>query len=289
METPFEPGSRLGGFVVRRLVGAGGMGLVYKVHDLELDMPFAAKVLHPNLKRERDFVRRFKTEARIARRLTHMNVTHVFAFKKWRGHLFYTMEYVDGRALDEVLAAEGRLEIDRSIDIIRRVAAGLDYIHRRRYVHRDVKPGNILLRADGHLKIADFGLAQHFGRIKRTRSGHVMGTAKYMAPELIEGTKVYPETDIYALGAMAWELFAGKPIFNADDANVLMDMHMYTKPKALVEVNPDVDHNLSDFVAKMLEKSRRNRIPSAQMVQSCCELYFSKGFFPELPRSLRTY
>ena len=132
-----------------------------------------------------------------------------------------------------------------AIVILRDTAAALEYIHSKRFVHRDVKPGNILVRPDDHVKVIDFGLAQKRGKIQRTKSGHVMCTAKYMAPELIEGVETYAETDIYALGCMTYELISGKPPFDGDDVGLLTDMHLYSKPKPLCEVVTGLDLNLS--------------------------------------------
>ncbi len=289
MTVSLEPGALLGRYEVEEALGKGGMGAVYKIRDPKSRMPYAAKVLHSNLMRERDFVRRFRSEAKVARCLTHMNVVHVFTLKRWRRTLFYIMEFVEGHPLDHVAKGGKPLQVERAARIIRAVAAGLQYIHSRRYVHRDIKPGNILIRRDDHLKIADFGLAQKAGRIKRTKSGHVMGTAKYMAPELIDGSSVDHRTDIYALGCMAYEILAGRPPYYADHMDVLMDMHLYMKPRALGELKPGLDDKLVAFVMKMFEKRRSRRIPSAQLVHAWFDFYLSRGYFAEMPRSLRRY
>jgi len=282
-----EAGSRLGRYVVEESVGRGGMGAVYKIRDTRSSMPYAAKVLHPALRRRRDFVRRFKREAKIARRLRHMNVTHVFEMHRWRGTLFYVMEYVEGVALDELLDDRGALPLNESLAIIREIAAGLTYIHTRRYVHRDIKPGNILIRSDGHLKIADFGLAQRAGRTRRTRSGDIMGTAKYMAPELVRGGRVTARTDIYALGCLAYELIANRPPFEADNTEVYMDLHLYARPRSLIHAVPGTDRRLSLFIDKMLAKSSSRRVPTARMVHSWFDYCLTNGAFAEIPNSLR--
>ncbi|MHC4712629.1 MAG: serine/threonine protein kinase [Planctomycetota bacterium] len=289
MTVSLEPGAFLGRYEVEDALGRGGMGAVYKIRDPKSRMPYAAKVLHANLMRERDFVRRFRREAKVARRLTHMNVVHVFTLKHWRRTLFYIMEFVEGVALDEAAKGGKAFGVERAARIIRAAAAGLQYIHTRRYVHRDIKPGNILIRQDDHLKIADFGLAQKSGRIKRTRSGHVMGTAKYMAPELIDGSVVDPRTDIYALGCLAYEILAGRPPFYADHMDVLMDMHLYMKPKPLGELREGLDDKLIAFIAKMIEKRRSRRIPSARLVHAWFDFYLARGYFADMPRSLRRY
>lgn len=289
MRAVLEPGEHLGRYEVEAVLGRGGMGVVYKVRDPRSKMAYAAKVLHWDARDRRDSIGRFKTEARIARRLVHMNVVHVFELKSSKGALFYIMELVEGVALDEYLETESPLPLDRALAVVREVAAALQYVHSKRYVHRDVKPGNVLVRTDGHLKLGDFGLAQKFGRVRQTRSGHVLGTAKYMAPELIEGTKVYPQTDIYALGVMTYELIAGKAPFEADSTEVYMDLHLYAKHRPLLDAKKGTDRNLSLFVDKMLAKSLSRRVPSAQMVYSWMDFYLVNGFFADLPHTLRDY
>lgn len=281
-----EPGSRLGRYEVEQLIGHGGMGKVYKVRDPRSKLPYAVKVLHPELSRTRDFVKRFKAEAKIARRLSHMNVVHVFAMKRRQKAIYYVMEFVEGASLAERLEKGRRLPLNEALGIIRETAVGLVYIHSKRFVHRDIKPGNILIRSDDHLKIADFGLAQRAGGVQRTRSGHIMGTAKYMAPELIEGTWAGSRTDVYALGCMAYELISGKPPFVADHTEVYMDMHQYTIPQPLIERVEGTDRQLSQFVGKMLEKRMSKRVPSAQMVHAWLDFYLTNGYFADLPRAL---
>jgi len=279
-----ERGEPLGRFVVEDVIGRGGMGVVYKVRDPHTKMPYAAKVLSRALAAEKDFVRRFKTEAKTAKHLTHMNIVHAFKLKRWEGTYFYIMELVEGLPLDEV-AKQEEFDLNRLLASIREVACALDHIHSKRYVHRDIKPGNVLIRIDGHLKLVDFGLAQKFGRVKRTKSGEVMGTAKYMSPELIQGGEVWPATDIYALGVMLYELIAKKAPFEADHANVLMDMHLYVQHKPLIDVVPDIDRNLSLFVDRMLVKDYILRASSAKTVHSWLDFYLTKGWFADLPRS----
>jgi serine/threonine-protein kinase len=287
MKRDIEPGNLLGRYIVEERIGEGGMGAVYKIRDPKSKMPYAAKVLHPALRREGGFARRFKREAKIARRLSHMNVVHVFGLKRLKGTLSYIMEFVEGAPLEEMLKNHGSISLERAIEIIRETAAGLHYIHTKRVVHRDIKPGNLLIRSDGHLKITDFGLAQKIGRARRTKSGHIMGTAKYMAPELIEGTYAYPQTDVYALGCLAYEMIAGRPPFEADHSEVFMDLHLYARQKPLIDVKKGIDRNLSLFVDKMLEKSMSKRVPSARMVHSWTDFYLTNGFFPELPKEFR--
>ena len=273
----------LGRFVVEEPVGRGGMGIVYKVRDPRSKMPYAAKVLNRAVACQRDFVKRFKHEAKAGKEFSHMSLVHVFLLKRWEDTWFYVMELLNGRPLTEV-AQDSDVSFDRRLAILRDVASALDYLHSKRYVHRDIKPDNVLIRADGHLKIIDFGLAQKFGRATRTRFGEVMGTAKYMAPELINGANVSPATDIYALGVMAYELLSGRAPFDAGHTKVIMDMHLYMKPRPLHDVVDGIDKNLGIMVDRMLAKDPTRRLNSARLVQSLIEMYLASGRFPELPR-----
>ncbi len=275
----------LGRFAVEGLIGRGGTGLVYKVRDLRSRMPYAAKVLNPAAVRDRDCVRRFKTEAKIAGRLTHMNVAHVLLIKKWKGTLYYVMEHVDGVPLDEMPPDEP-LSFDRKLRIVRDVAAGLQYVHSKGYIHRDIKPGNVLVRTDAHVKLIDFGLAQKAGRVVRTKSGHVLGTAKYMAPELINGTWADPATDLYALGVMLYELVAGRAPFVADHTTVILDMHLYVKPRPLLEAVKGTDRSFSLVVDRMLVKDPARRAASARALHGWLDHYLSTGRFADPPAGL---
>ena len=277
------PGAALGKMVVEGILGKGGMGVVYKVRDPNTNVPYAAKILHPHLRKERDFVKRFKTEAKTASKFKHINTVHVEKLKGWGKVVYYVMEFVDGRLLEEILAETGPFAVDRALAIVRDIAAGLECIHSKRYVHRDVKPGNVLIRPDDHVKLIDFGLAQKWGAPKRTKSGHVMGTARYMAPELIEGTYVYPETDIYALGVMTYELLTGKAPFNSDNIDVILDMHLYGKHKPLMAAVENIDQKLDKFVDKMLAKNPDDRIRSARLVHGWLDYYVTTATFAPVP------
>jgi len=281
-----ERGGTLGRYTVECVLGKGGMSVVYKVRDPRTMMPYAAKVMNADLMRERDFVRRFRHEAKTARALKHMNIVHAFALKRWEDTCFYIMELVEGGPLDELLKARGAYELKRALVIVRDVAAALDYVHSKNYVHRDIKPANVLVRSDDHVKLIDFGLSQKWGTVKRTRSGHVMGSAKYMAPELIQGSHAHPETDMYALGAMAYELVTGKPPFDADNGAVLMDMHLYMKHRPLVDVMKGADPNLSRLIDKMLVKDSSQRLRSARLVHGWLDFYLANGWFADLPKGI---
>jgi serine/threonine-protein kinase len=261
------------------------MGVVYKVRDPKTLTPYAAKVLHPRLLSAKDFVKRFKTEAKTAAHLKHLNTVHAFKLKGWEGTLYYIMEFVDGPVLEEILRRSGALPCERALAIARDVAAGLAYIHSKSYVHRDVKPGNVLVRPDDHVKLIDFGLAQRCGIVTRTKSGHVMGTAKYMAPELIDGTDARPETDIYSLGIMTYEMLTGKAPFDCQDADMLMDMQLYSKHRPLCDAMKGADIYLGEFLDRMLAKKMKERIADARTVQGWFDFYVTNGWFAPVPKN----
>ncbi|HZC29393.1 MAG TPA: serine/threonine-protein kinase, partial [Gaiellaceae bacterium] len=196
--------------IVRRL-GAGGMAVVELAHDLQLDRPVAIKLLGENLLGDADVRRRFVREARSAARLAHPNVVRVFDTGEAAGRPFIVMEYVAGASLAAVLHERGKLPPDEVVRLGMQASAGLGHAHGHDLVHRDVKPQNLILRDDGTLKIADFGLVRGDETTHVTRDGTLLGTAAYIAPEQAAGAEVTAAADIYSLGAVFYELLTGRP------------------------------------------------------------------------------
>ena len=214
-----------------------------------------------------------------------MNIVHAFKLRRWEGTYYYIMELVEGRPLDEA-DKEDKFSLARSLAVVRDVAAALDYIHSKRYVHRDIKPGNVLIRPDGHVKVLDFGLAQKFGRVKRTKSGHVMGTAKYMAPELIQGTEVYAETDIYALGIIAYELDRRKAAVRRRPRKRAYGHAPLRQAQAAYRRGPRRRQELEPLRRPHARQGPvRGARPRPSTVHSWLDFYVTKGWFAEVPRS----
>src|SRR5581483_3884190 len=200
-----------GRYRVDRLLGRGGMALVYLAHDEALDRPVAVKLLSDTLAADEEYRARFLREARVAARLAHRNIVRIYDAGEQDGRPYIVMECVPGGTLDQVLLTRGRLLPAEAVAVAIQVCDGLDCAHAAGLVHRDVKPQNLLVAADGTVKIADFGIARPLEAPRLTATGIVLGTAAYLAPEQSEGEPVTAAADLYALGAVLYELLTGRP------------------------------------------------------------------------------
>jgi serine/threonine-protein kinase len=230
-------------------LGRGGMATVYLGRDTELDRPVAVKLLEAT---DEGLRRRFLREARLAARLSHPNVVSVFDAGEEDGRPYIVMEHVDGETVAELLARRGRLPPEEARDLALQAARGLAHAHSAGLVHRDVKPQNLLLRKDGTLKIADFGIARAAEGTALTQAGTVLGTAAYLAPEQALGNEVTAAADVYSLGAVLYEMLTGRPPVEVES---LADL---ATPQAILpvrELAPDVPRDLEDVVMRSLARN----------------------------------
>jgi serine/threonine-protein kinase len=236
------------------------MAEVYRARDQLLDRPVALKVLFPELSVDRSFVERFRREAQAAANLSHPNIVPVFDWGEDSGTYFIVMEFVDGRALSSILRTAGPLHPDRAAEIAADVAGALSYAHRHGVVHRDVKPGNVLITEEGTIKVTDFGIARAVNTEESlTQTGAVMGTATYFSPEQAEGMGVDSRSDIYSLGVVLFEMVTGRPPFLGDTPVAVASKHVREHPPAPREVNPGVPPDLEAIILKCLAKSPDHR------------------------------
>jgi streptogramin lyase len=225
-------GSELAGYRIEALLGRGGMGVVYRAHDLALDRPVALKVLSPELAAEVSFRERFLTESRLAASIDHPNIVPVYDAGEVAGELFIAMRYVEGRDLRELLR-EGRLAPQRAIALCSQVADALDAAHERGLVHRDVKPSNVLLDPREHAYLADFGLTRRLAdRDAFTAEARSLGTIDYVSPEQIRGDEVDGRADVYSLGCLLYECFLGEPPFRRSTDAAALFAHLEEEPPA---------------------------------------------------------
>ena len=245
------------------------MADVFLARDVLLDRPVAVKVLFPQFAAEPTFVERFRREAQAAANLNHPSIVAVYDWGEHDDTYFIVMEYVDGRSLAEVLRAEGTLHPDRAVEICTDAAAALGFAHRNGTVHRDVKPGNILITPDGQVKVTDFGIARAFGGgDELTQTGSVMGTATYFSPEQAQGKNVDPRSDLYSLGIVLFEMVTGRPPFIGDSPVAIAYKHVQESPPRPTSLNPAIPKPLESVIARLLAKNPAQRYPSAEEVRT---------------------
>ncbi|SRR5581483_11723314 len=246
-----------------RLIDRGGMAEVWEGKDEILDRPVAIKVLHPRLAGDEQFQERFRLEAVAAARLAHPNVVATFDTGMDDGVAFIVMELVVGRTLREVLREEGPLPVAKAVAIAAAVADALHYAHEAGVVHRDVKPGNILIGSDGRVKVADFGIAKAATDQDLTQQGALLGTAKYLAPEQVAGQPQDRRADVYGLGVVLYEMLTGRAPFTGDTDMAVAYQHAHADPPKLRQLRPDVSRRLEGIVLKAMAKAPEQRFATA--------------------------
>jgi serine/threonine protein kinase len=265
--TELRDGSVFAGHRIEGQIGRGGMGVVYRAKHLALDRPVALKLITPDLASEPGFRERFQRESRIAAALDHPNVITVHHAGEDDGRLFITMRLIDGEDLGALLGREGRLAPERATRIVAQVGAALDAAHRAGLVHRDVKPANVLVSGSGddeRVFLTDFGLTKRdTSTVSLTRTGEIVGTLDYIAPEQIRGEAVDARTDVYALGCMLFHLVTGRVPFPADMHAAKVYAHLSDEPPAVTELAPDAPPGLDAVIRRAMDKDADRRFQSA--------------------------
>lgn len=247
-----------------RHIARGGMAQVYLARDQLLDRPVALKVLFPELSVDHSFVERFRREAKAAANLSHPNIVSVYDWGQGDSTYYIVMEYVNGPTLSSMLK-QGPLEPERAAAIAASVAAALDFAHRRGVIHRDVKPGNVLIDDRAQVKVADFGIARAVGTSEDlTQTGSVMGTATYFSPEQAQGYAVDPRSDVYSLGVVLYEMVTGRPPFSGDNPVSIAYKHVKEPPPRPSSVNRAVPAALEAIILKAMAKEPEARYQSAE-------------------------
>lgn len=258
-------GTTLGGrYVLRSLLAVGGMGEVWRGMDADLDREVAVKVLKEGAAENETFLRRFRNEAKNAAGLVHANIAQVYDFGDHAGTPYLVMELVEGEPLSTILERERTLDERRLVAILRETCRGLEVAHRAGVMHRDVKPGNLLVQEGDHVKITDFGVSRGTDQTTLTATGMVMGTAQYLAPELALGKPATPYSDIYALGIIAFEAVVGKRPFTAASA---VDIAIAQVNDPVPPLPDTVSPQLASLIRRLLEKNPKKRPRSAQELE----------------------
>jgi predicted Ser/Thr protein kinase len=262
------PGSRLGRFEISSVLGQGAMGVVYLAHDPDIDRPVAIKTIHPEAARGEsgaEIEARFLKEAKLAGRLQHPSIVTVFDVGRDKDLYFIAMEYVEGKPLTRYLGGE-ELPLAAKVAIIRQAAEALAHAHERDVVHRDVKPGNILIGKDGRVKVTDFGIGKFTSATTSdmTRTGQMIGSPAYMSPEQIRGEKIDGRSDLFSLGVVLYELLTGTRPFPGESITTLVYQILHTEPRDPREIRSDLPIATREVMARLLAKQPERRPADAR-------------------------
>jgi serine/threonine protein kinase/tetratricopeptide (TPR) repeat protein len=275
-------GETISHYKILSKLGEGGMGVVYKAHDEKLHRHVALKFLPREMSADPDVQKRFIQEARASSALDHPNISTVYEINETdEGGLFIVMPCYEGESLHERLA-RGPLEVNEALRIAAEVARGLARAHDSGVIHRDIKPGNIMLVSDGPAKIMDFGLAMISGASRLTQDGTMLGTAAYMSPEQAQGGGIDNRTDVWSLGAVLYEMLSGKAPFEADHQLAVMYSIMNEEPEPLSSVDTGIPFEVEQLVSKAMEKDAGKRFQTArEMADSLDELREQLDLLPK--------
>jgi serine/threonine protein kinase len=257
-------GRVVGNYRIVEKIGEGGMGAVYRAVDEMLEREVAIKAIRPDLAREPQIVERFRAEAKILARVSHPSIAGIYSFFYDGGELFLAMELVRGRTLSEVIEAGGALPWQRAVPLFSTALEGIEQAHRAGIIHRDLKPDNLMLTEAGTLKVMDFGIARMAGSSHLTRTGLLVGTLRYIAPEQIRGEEVDQRTDIYALGAVLYQMLTGRVPFDGPTDFAILKAQLDDPPVPPGSIVPDIPAWLDRAVLKALAKDPAARFQTVE-------------------------
>jgi serine/threonine-protein kinase len=263
-----EPGQRLADrFVIERALGHGGMGAVYLANDERLTEKVALKIMHGMALLDPTASDRLRREASAARRISHPNVVKIHDVGEDQGHLFLSMEFVEGQSLADVIKRHSVLPLERVRGYVSEICEGLAAAHAQGVIHRDLKPANVIITPDQRVKIIDFGLARVANLEGMTATGMLLGTPEYMAPEQIKGGNLDGRTDLYALGALTYHAITGRPPFTGDTPIGVSLAQATEQPIPPSSLRPGLDPAWDAFVLKALSKAKEDRFETAQAMR----------------------
>jgi serine/threonine protein kinase/Flp pilus assembly protein TadD len=272
LQTPIKElttGSTFAGrYQIIEELGKGGMGRVYKVFDTDIKEKVALKLLKSEIASDRETIERFSNELKYARKISHRNVCRMYDLGKEAGNYFITMEYVSGEDLKSFIRRSRQLAVGTAVFMAKQVCDGLVEAHRLGVVHRDLKPGNIMIDREGNAKIMDFGIARSISAKGITGAGVMIGTPEYMSPEQVEGKDVDQRSDIYSLGVILYEMVTGRVPFEGDTPFTIGVKHKSELPKNPQELNAQIPQDLSRLILRCLEKDKEKRYQSADELRT---------------------
>ena len=244
-------------------IGMGGMAIVYRAIDMRTGHNVAVKVLRPEFNQDAEFVGRFQREAEAASKMTHHNIVNLLDVGMDGENRYLVMEYVQGKTLKELIQEKGRLNPQVAAQVTIRILSALQHAHQNGIIHRDIKPQNILVNADGHVKVADFGIARMADSSTLTRGDSVMGSVHYFSPEQASGQAADARSDIYSCGVVLYEMLTGEVPFDGDTAVSVALKHVSEEPRSMRELNPAISRALDEVVMRALAKDGARRYQTA--------------------------
>ncbi len=251
-------------YKVEELLGEGGMAFVYKARDMQLERNVAIKTLKPNYVDQITFVERFKREAQTAANLNHPNIVQIFDWGIEK-EPYFVMEYIEGNTLTSIISSKRSVSLSDALFIGAQVANGLQAAHSQGLVHRDIKPGNIMITPDGKVKVTDFGIVSiQDEESDITKTGSILGTASYISPEQAQGKSVSIQSDLYSLGTVLYELITGNPPFEAESPIATATKHLTEKPERPSKYRKDLPKGIETAILKLLHKNAKDRFKSAE-------------------------
>jgi serine/threonine-protein kinase len=270
-----QPGDVLEGrYKYVQKIGKGAFGTVLLMEDTVVEERLVLKFLNPNVSQDEEMLKRFVHELRYSRKITHRNVIRIYDFLSIRGNYAISMEYFPSHTLGNE-AGDQPLPLAKAVRYAIDIATGMSVAHQSGIIHRDLKPANVLINDEGLLKIVDFGVAaaQHQGDTQLTKTGYVIGSPKYMAPEQILGKKVDERADIYSLGVILYEMLTGEPPYHRGDHMAVMYQHVQGKARAPIDVNSSIPPDLSEVVMKAMAVDKAKRYQSMDELRVALEKY----------------
>ncbi len=265
-------------YELQEMIGGGGMADVYKAHDRLLDRAVAVKILHQQYANDAEFVEKFRREATGAAKLAHPNIVNIYDVGEEAGSQYIVMEYVSGPTLKEVIQQKGCLEPFEAVRIAKEIASALESAHRNNLVHCDIKPHNILVMPDGHVKVTDFGIARAVSASTMTYSGSVMGSVHYFSPEQAKGTAITTKSDVYSLGVVLYEMLTGELPFNGETSISIALKHLQEEPVPVRQLRPSIPPVLEAIVQKAMSKDPLTRPGSTELYE---DLNQAKGMLAD--------